>query len=390
MGNAIVLVLDSVGIGEAPDAKEYGDVGSATLPHLMQAVVKVDLPHLQALGLGKIVPLKGFDPHAKIRGGYGKLRECTKGKDTVAGHWEMMGVHLQKPFALYKEGFPSEIMDAFVKKSGHEWIGNIAESGTEVLQRLGDEHMKTKKLIVYTSADSVFQIAAHEKIVSINELYRVCEIARKICNEYQIGRVIARPFTGSSGAFIRTPNRKDFAMKPPKKTALNYLQEAGIHTVGIGKIGDIFAGSGLDAILPSHGNKDCYKETLEQMKMNQNALIFTNLVDFDMLYGHRRDPAGYYQCLKDFDNELPNYFELMKEDDLLIICADHGNDPTFKGTDHTREYSPLLAYQPSMKVGVNLGTRKTFSDTGKTVLDYFGVHVDLPGESFLKELKNAS
>lgn len=389
MGNVISIVLDSVGIGENPDASEYGDQGAATLPHIMEAVKEVDLPNFQKLGLGKIVPMKGFDENASIQGGYGKLKECTKGKDTVAGHWEMMGIHLKKPFALYPDGFPDEIMDQFKKETGHDYIGNVAESGTEIIKRLGNEHIKTKKLIVYTSGDSVFQIAAHDSVIDEKELYRVCTIARKICDTYQIGRVIARPFSTIDGKFKRTADRKDFSMLPPSKTAINLLQDAKIRTVGVGKIGDIFANSGLDVHIPSHGNPDCTKETLKQMKECKNAFIFTNLVDFDMLYGHRRDPEGYYRCLKEFDNSLPDYFDLMGEEDLLMISADHGNDPTFKGTDHTREYSLLLAYQPKMRGGIDLGTRETFSDIGKTALDYFKVANALPGKSFLNLLRGS-
>lgn len=389
MHNVIVLVLDSVGIGENPDAADYDDVGSATLPHIMDAVKDVHLPHMEALGLGKIVPMHGINPNAQVKGGFGKLKETTKGKDTVAGHWEMMGIHLQKPFALYPKGFPDEIMQRFVKETGHEYIGNVAESGTEIIKRLGDEHLKTKKLIVYTSGDSVFQIAAHDEVIDEKELYRVCGIARKICDEHQIGRVIARPFSTVNGKYQRTADRKDFAMVP-SKMAINYLQEAKIHTVGVGKIGDIFANSGLDDHIPTHGNPACTEETLKQMKKCKNSFIFTNLVDFDMLYGHRRDPKGYYQCLKEFDDSLPKYYEFMSDDDLLMICADHGNDPTYKGTDHTREYSLLLSFMPSMKGEVNLGTRDTFSDIGKTALDYFNVGSDLPGTSFLKDLRGAS
>jgi phosphopentomutase len=387
MGNATVIVLDSVGIGALPDADQYGDQGAATLQHLCETVKKVDLPHLQSLGLGKIAPLKGFSSSAKIRGAYGKLASKTAGKDSVAGHWELMGIWLEKPLAVFPNGFPKELMKEFEQKTGHGWLGNYAASGTEIIKQLGQEHIKTKKPIVYTSADSVFQIAAHEEIIPLDELYRICEISRKICDRYLIGRVIARPFITEKGEFKRTAARKDYSIKPPKKTALNYLSEHKVHTVGIGKIDDLFAGSGLNEKLHSHGNAECIATTIQEMGSKKNSFIFTNLVDFDMLYGHRRDCEGYYKALKEFDEALPRIFEKMQGDDLLMISADHGNDPAFKGSDHTREYVPILAYQKNMKHGIPLGICDTFSDVGKTVLEYFGAKGDIHGKSFLEKLQ---
>ncbi len=391
MNNVVVIVLDSVGIGALPDADEYGDKKAATLQHLLEEHPNPHLPNLEKLGLGKIEPLKGIKADIKTIGAYGKLASLTKGKDTIAGHWELMGIILEKPFATFTHmGFPKELMDEFTKKTGYEYLGNVAESGTEIIKRLGKEHLKTKKLIVYTSSDSVFQIAASEEIIPLEELYRVCEETRKICNKYLIGRIIARPFISTKEGFVRTKNRKDFSMKPLKKTALNYLLEKDITTIGIGKIDDIFAGYGLKIKNHSHGNKECIDSTIEEMKKNDNAFIFTNLVDFDMLYGHRRDALGYYNCLKDFDRSLPKFYEALDDNDLLMIAADHGNDPTYRGTDHTREYIPLLAYQKTMKRDLNLNVGLTFANVGKTVLDYYNIKAPIPGDSFLKKLLTLS
>lgn len=387
MNNFTVIVLDSVGIGAAKDASLYGDEGAATLQHLLKIYPNPKLPNLEKLGLGKIEPLHGINPNIHSIGGYGKMESQTKGKDTIAGHWELMGLILEKPFKTFtKTGFPKELLDEFRKETGYKWIGNVAESGTEIIKRLGKEHMETKKLIIYTSSDSVFQIAAHEKIISIKELYRICEITRKICDKYAIGRVIARPFITTDNKFIRTENRKDFSMLPTKKTALNYLMDQNITTVGIGKIDNIFASNGIKIKDHSHGNPNCIKATIDAMKNQNNSFIFTNLVDFDMLYGHRRDPLGYYNCLEEFDNYLPKIINAMDKDEILIITADHGNDPTYKGSDHTREYVPLLALRKSMTTSVNLKVRKTFADVGKTLLDYYKIKASLLGVSFLQEL----
>lgn len=389
MPNSILIVLDSVGIGALPDANQYGDAGAATLQHVCEAVKNVDLPHLQSLGLGKVAHLVGFTD-GKIEGAYGKMASQTKGKDSIAGHWELMGVWLEKPLAVFPQGFPKKLMNEFEKNAGCGFLGNVAASGTEIIRQLGEEHIRTKKPIVYTSADSVFQIAANEEIIPLQELYRICEAARKICDPYHIGRVIARPFITEKGEFKRTAGRKDFCMKPPQKTALNYLADQKVHTVGIGKIDDLFAGSGLIEKVHSHGNPECIDATIQEMGRKKNSFIFTNLVDFDMLYGHRRDAAGYSRCLKEFDDALPQIMAKMQSDDLLMISADHGNDPTFQGSDHTREYVPILAYQKNMKKGITLGVRETFSDVGKTVLEFFNMKGEIRGKSFLNFLKGIS
>lgn len=297
-----------------------------------------------------------------------------------------MGIILERPFPTFPEGFPKDMMDRFTKESGFGYLGNYPASGTEIIKRLGQEHLTTGKLIVYTSSDSVFQIAAHEKRVPLNELYRACEVARSICDDVGISRVIARPFVSEGGNFVRTTNRKDFSMKPPQKTALDFLLEAGVKTIGIGKIDDIFAGVGLSRTLHSKGNPACIEDTIRVMKEEQNAFIFSNLVDFDMLYGHRRDPQGYYSCLKEFDDALPNIVSAMNEKDVLIISADHGNDPCLRGTDHTREYVPMMIFHKGIVEGKSLGTGSSFANIGKTILVYFGVDAPIFGTSYLKQL----
>jgi len=385
MGNVVILVLDSVGIGALPDAKDYGDEGAATLPHIFEKVPNASLPNMEKLGLGKITPMKNVSSTIDVEAAYGKLTSKTIGKDTIAGHWEMMGVILDKPFATF-EKFPQELMDRFVNETGVGYLGNVKASGTEIIQKLGDEHIKTKKPIVYTSADSVFQIAACESIMPIDELYRICEIARNICDDYNIGRVIARPFIKEGDKFVRTKSRKDFSICPPRKTALNFAFDEGVHTVGIGKIDDIFGGSGIDTKLHSKGDAECLKSTLAQMHQCKDSIIFTNLVDADMLYGHRRDPVGYYKCLLAIDNALPHLEKALGNEGMIIITADHGNDPTYRGTDHTREYAPLLIYSPKLKKDVDLNTGATFANIGKTILDYYKIPNDLPGESFLDQI----
>jgi len=386
MGNILLLVIDSVGIGALPDADRYGDEGAATLQHILRSISDVSLPNMEKLGLGKIEPLHGVRSDIDTYGIYGKLSSMTIGKDTTAGHWELMGVILKEGLKTFPKGFPSEIMDIFKKETGYDYIGNIAASGTEIIKELGEEHLKTGKLIVYTSSDSVFQIAAHEGIISIEELYRICRITRNICDKYNISRVIARPFVEEKGLFVRTRNRKDFSLKPPGKTVLNLLQDAEINILGIGKIDDIFASCGITHNIPVKGNPACIAASIEALKSYSNSFIFTNLVDFDMLYGHRRDPKGYYKCLKEFDTALPMIINALQDDDLLIITADHGNDPTFKGTDHTREYVPIMIYQKSFKTSKNLGIRKTFADVGKTIAHYFNVDGPDSGESFLNTI----
>jgi len=389
MGNFILIILDSLGIGELPDASEYGDIGADTLGHITTTLDNINLPNLEALGLGKIKPLNGINANLKTKGAFGKLASSSKGKDTTVGHWELMGIILDAPFATFPNGFPDSFINSLTKTSGHKFLGNYASSGTEIIKSLGPKHIETKDPIIYTSSDSVCQIAAHEDIIPLQELYTLCEHARTFSDSNAIARVIARPFIGENGYFTRTKNRKDFSIMPPKDTALNLLLKHKIQTVGIGKIDDIFASSGLSRKIHSKGNPDCIDTTIKEIIKNTNSFIFTNLVDMDMLYGHRRDPQGYYNSIKDFDEELPEIINSLSDQDLLVITADHGNDPCFKGTDHTREYVPLLVYSKKMDSSFNLGTGKTFADVGKSLLNFFDIsdsQSNLPGKSFLTKI----
>lgn len=388
MKRAILVVLDSVGIGEMPDADQYGDVGSNTLGNIADQVGGMEIPHLEKLGLGNIAPLKGVAVMDTPEGAYGKSAELSVGKDTVTGHWEMSGVILEKPLNTYPEGFSKEIMDAFESKIGRKTLGNVVASGTEIIERLGDEHVKTGYPIIYTSADSVFQIAAHEGVIPLDELYRYCEVAREmLVGDWQVGRVIARPFVGEDGVYNRTENRKDFALDPFNKTILEYAKEAGQNVMCVGKISDVFNNIGVTHSVHTKNNMQGVDETLKFMKEDLGGLLWTNLVDFDMKYGHRNDYVGYYNAIKEFDERLPEILETMTEDDILILTADHGCDPTTPSTDHSREYIPILVYGKNVKPGANLGVRRTFSDIGKTVLEYLGVQNDLYGESFWSDIK---
>ena len=350
---AIVIVLDSLGLGALPDAAEYGDCGAATLPNLAQVCKALSLPTLQSFGLGNIVPVPGLAPAPQPRAEYAKLSTLSKGKDTITGHWELMGIISDQAFPTYPQGFPLKLMEKFTELTGHGWLGNCPASGTEIIKELGHEHMRTGKLIVYTSGDSVFQIAAHEDLIPLEELYRVCQLVR---SELLIGsdacaRVIARPFTGSEKeGFTRTANRHDYALSPPKPSTLDHLQQAGVRTLSIGKISDIFNGSGIDLSWPTRSNEEGMAKLEQALDYTADStaksFIFANLVDFDMLWGHRRDPLGYGRALEEFDQWLAGFLPRLQKDDLLIITADHGCDPTFKGSDHTREYVPLLVYGP--------------------------------------------
>jgi len=358
-----LIVLDSAGVGELPDAKEYGDVGSNTFGHIGEEL-GLDLPNMGKMGLGNIIDIKGVKKEENPTGLYGKAAEKSKGKDTTTGHWEMAGLILEKPFPTYPNGFPKEIIDEFEAKTGKKVIANKVSSGTTIIEEYGDEHVKTGDLIVYTSADSVFQIAAHEEIVSVKELYGYCEIAREMLN---VGRVIARPFIGKSGEYERTSHRHDYSVEPLGETMMDRIKKAGKDVVGVGKISDIFAGFGITATKGTNeDNLDGIEKTIEALKEDTKGLIFTNLVDFDMLYGHRRNVQGYKDSLEEFDKKLPEILENMREDEVLMITADHGCDPTFKGTDHTREYIPILAYGKNIKGG-NIGTRDSFSDIAETI-----------------------
>lgn len=382
----VLIVLDSVGAGEAPDAYKFGDEGSNTLGHICD-VTGVNLPNMERLGLGNILPLKSVKANANAIGGYGKMRERSFGKDTTTGHWEIAGLWIERAFPTFPNGFPDEIIKSFEEKIGRKIIGNKPASGTEIIKELGEEHMKSGSPIVYTSADSVFQIAAHEEIIPLEELYSYCSIAREMLKgDYAVGRVIARPFTGKPGNFTRTENRRDFSLKPFKPTILEILKEAGFEVFAIGKIEDIFAGCGITGRDHTTNNKDGITATIKAIDDVKNGLIFTNLVDFDMLYGHRNNPHGYADALKYFDDKLPEILSKLTADDLLIITADHGNDPTTKSTDHSREYVPLLVYSPRFKHGVNLGVRDTFSDIAATVAEIFNVKSTGHGTSFLDEL----
>ncbi|MFC0214260.1 phosphopentomutase [Paenibacillus chartarius] len=383
------IVLDSVGIGELPDAVRFGDVGSHTLGHIAQRVTTFSVPNLQRLGLGRIAELERVPPADKPLAYYGKMAETSVGKDTMTGHWELMGLNVEIPFQVYPEGFPAELIDAFEQATGRKVIGNKPASGTEILDELGEEQMRTGAWIVYTSADSVFQLAAHEDVIPLEELYNACKIARELTlrPEFAVGRVIARPYTGQPGAFKRTPNRHDYAVKPPAPTVLNALKDAGLDVISIGKINDIFSGEGITEASSTKSNADGIRQTIDAMKRDWRGLAFTNLVDFDSLYGHRRDPEGYAKALEEFDAALPELMGTIGEDDLLILTADHGNDPVHAGTDHTREYVPILLYSPRFASPGSIGIRLTYADAGATVADNFGVKWTGHGTSFLELLK---
>jgi phosphopentomutase len=381
----IWMVLDSVGIGEMPDADLYGDRGSDTLGNIARQR-PLHLPNLCALGLANIKPLAGLDPVREPAGAFGKCALASPGKDTTTGHWEMAGIHLDKPFPLFPHGFPPEVMSPFEERIGRSALGNKAASGTEIIKELGEEHMSTGSPIVYTSADSVFQVAAHEEVIPLFELYKICETAREILRgPYEVGRVIARPFIGTPGAFTRTPNRHDYAVPPPKGMLLDQLAGRNVDVYSIGKIFDVFLGRGIREYEKTKSNADGMAKTLGAMDAVDRGLIFVNLVDFDQLYGHRNDVEGYAQALEEVDGWLPSLEAKLHDDDLAILTADHGCDPTTPSTDHSREYVPVLAYGKQARRGVNLGVRRTLSDIGQTVAENFGVKI-VKGESFLPQL----
>ena len=385
---AIVIVLDSVGIGEQPDAAEFGDVGSHTLGNIRKVRGKLDMPNMTKLGLAAIENSRLDTLNLTPTGAYGKLAELTKAKDTTCGHWEMAGLPLKKAFKTYPAGFPTELIHEFEQKIGRGTLGNEVASGTEIIARLGDEHVKTGKPIVYTSADSVFQIAAHEGVIPLQELYRICEIARELLNDdnFLVGRVIARPFEGTTGAYKRTENRKDYAVEPFSDTVLDALDKRGLPVVGVGKIEDIFCHRGVTIVDHTKNNHTGIDSTVRFLEEGTGSFIFTNLVDFDMLYGHRNDVEGYATALESFDAALPRILGAMKEGDILMITADHGCDPTTPSTDHSREYIPLVVTGKHVKANVNLGTRKTFADIGATVFDYLTGEQWNVGESFLRDI----
>lgn len=383
----IILVMDSVGIGHAPDAAKFNDEGSNTLGHIEATVGLIHCPTLRSLGLANIADIKTDE--TPVMGAYGKMEEVSTGKDTTSGHWEMMGHPVTVPFPTFYDGFPKELMDTFTHETGYEYLGNEVASGTEIIERLGVEHMKTGKPIVYTSADSVFQIAAHEDVIPLEDLYRMCEITRnKVCvGDYYVGRIIARPFIGEPGHFVRTSNRHDYSRMPEHRMVQQELQAAQIPTVAVGKIGDIYAHVGWDESYPTKSNAHGMNVVPYLLGSSfERGLMMVNLVEFDSLYGHRRNVEGYKRAIEDFDCQLSGLLPLLKDDDLLIITADHGNDPTWHGTDHTREHVPLLAYSPSMKEAIDLGLRHSFGDIGQTVLANFGLSPYAVGTSFLKDI----
>ncbi len=381
----IWIVLDSVGIGEMPDAAEYGDAGSDTLGHIAREV-DLRLPNFRDLGLANIRPLRGLPPVDQPRACYGRCTLASPGKDTTTGHWEMAGIHLAKPFPLFPNGFPRELLEKFENSIGRSTLGNIAASGTEIIKQLGEEHVRTGSPIVYTSADSVFQVAAHEEVIPLWELYRICETARELLRgPFEVGRVIARPFEGESGAFRRTTNRKDYAVAPPRGMLLDCLAEHRVPVASVGKIFDIFLGRGIGEHSKTKSNQEGMEQTLDIMRTETDGLIFVNLVDFDMLFGHRNDVAGYARALEEVDSWLPEFNAALKPGDLAVFTADHGCDPTTVSTDHSREYVPLLTYGPEATQGVDLGTRGSLSDIGQTVADNFGCRIS-NGVSYLGQL----
>ena len=388
INRVIVIVLDSVGIGELPDAADFGDVGSHTLGNTAVAVGGLNVPNLTQMGLGNIAILQGVNPQTTPTAVYGKMAEVSAGKDTTTGHWELMGVQLARPFPLYPNGFPPDVMDRFEAEIRRGTLGNYPASGTVILDELGAEHMATGKPIIYTSGDSVFQIAAHEDIIPVEELYRMCHIARAILRgEHEVSRVIARPFVGQPGSFTRTANRHDFSVVPPQPTLLDALKEAGLMVYAVGKINDIFVGQGITDYVYTQDNNDGVDKTLAAIRdRRERGLIFTNLVDFDAQFGHRNNPQGYADALAEFDQRLPEILAALAADDLLVITADHGNDPTTPSTDHSREYVPILLTGAAVKTAVNLGVRSTFADLAATIADVLGVELTFPGQSFKSAL----
>lgn len=384
-----LIVLDSLGIGEAPDAKDYNDVGANTIGHIAERM-DLDIPNMKKLGYGNIAPIKNVDPVDKPKAFFTKIQEASLGKDTMTGHWEMMGMYITKPFQTFTDtGFPKELIDELEAKTGRKVIGNISASGTEIIKELGEAHVKTGDLIVYTSADSVLQIAMHEEVIPIEEQYRICEIAREITMkpEWKVGRVIARPFLGTNkDNFKRTSNRHDYALKPHEKTALNFLSESGYDVIALGKINDIFDGYGITEFSKTVSNDDGMKQITEYADKEFTGLCFLNLVDFDALYGHRRDPIGYGKAIEAFDRQLPLFLDKLHDDDLVMITADHGNDPIHHGTDHTREYVPLLVYTKKYSEGKKLPLLKTFADIGYSITANFKAENPKNGQSFLKYL----
>ncbi|HEX6777660.1 MAG TPA: phosphopentomutase [Ktedonobacterales bacterium] len=384
---AMIVVLDGVGAGDAPDAEAYGDAGTNSLSHCASAVGGLELPHLGALGIGNITPMQGTPPRPDASGAWGKMAERSAGKDSTTGHWEMTGVILNRPLPTYPEGFPPDVVESFEEAIGRKVLGNKAASGTEIIKELGEEHVRTARPILYTSADSVFQVAAHEEVIPLEELYAMCTTARKLLTgEHAVGRVIARPFIGTPGNFTRTPHRRDFSLEPLGTTLLDLLMARGDAVIGLGKIEDLFAGRGLTERDHTETNNAGMAASLRCLERDFTGLLFVNLVECDQLWGHRRDPRGYAQALRDVDAWIPEVQARMRPGDALFITGDHGVDPTAHGTDHTRECVPLLAWGPGLRGGVDLGTRTTFADLGQTIAAAFGVSHLSAGTSFASEI----
>jgi phosphopentomutase len=384
----VVIILDACGMGELPDAALYQDEGSNTVVNTAKAVGGLRLPNLEKFGLGNIADIPGVDPAESALANFGKMAELSAGKDSTIGHWEIMGLITQEPFPVYPHGFPPEVMQAFEKAIGKKTLGNKPASGTEIIRELGEEHIETGKAIVYTSADSVFQIAAHEKIVPVEELYKMCMLARNILvGKHAVNRVIARPFVGRPGSFQRTERRKDFSLPPPSDTVLDLLKRNNVQVIGLGKIEDLYAGKGLSHSIHTRSNSDGMDKLVETLKIFETGLILINLVDFDMLWGHRNDAGAFASGLEEFDKRLPQMTELLAKEDILIITADHGCDPTTPSTDHSREYVPLVVYGGSIASNRNLGVRESFCDVGATIAEIFGIKGTGCGRSFLKEIQ---
>lgn len=386
MKRVTIIVLDSLGIGALPDAESFGDKGANTLEGIYKSKQDLSLPNMINMGLGNIEGINFLNKNPNPIGSFGRMAEMSKGKDTITGHWEIAGLYTEVPFKTF-EYFPKDFMVAYEKAIGIGTLGNYAASGTEIIKDLGPEHKATGKPIIYTSADSVFQIAANIDIVPLEKLYFYCEVAREmLVGDMQVGRVIARPFVEKDGEYLRTSDRKDYAVSPSGRTLLDLIKDSGKTVYAIGKISDIFNGQGITVSVHTDSNEDGVDKTITALKEEFAGLIFTNLVEFDSLYGHRRDPVGYGRALEDFDKRLPEIMGAMKEEDMLILCADHGNDPTYRGWDHTREHTPALIYGKNIKAGVNIGTRKSFGDYAATVARYLGTEAPQIGESFLDEI----
>ncbi len=387
MSRVIWMIIDSVGIGALPDSEKFGDIDVNTLGNIVKKYKDIKLPNMINMGLSNIDGIDSLNSIESPIGAFGRASEVSKGKDTTTGHWEMTGVLVETPFKTYENGFPKEIIDEFERRTNRKVIGNKPASGTAILDELGEQQMKTGEVIVYTSADSVFQIAAHEEIIPLEELYKMCEIAREIMmGDNAVARIIERPFIGQPGAFERTSNRRDYSLSPFEDTVLDTIKKSDLDVIGVGKIEDIFNKQGITEAIHTKDNMDGVDQTINYIKKENKGLIFTNLVDFDSKYGHRRDVEGYKNALEEFDARIPEIIDNMKDDDILIINSDHGNDPTYKGTDHTREYIPILVYGKNVVNGLNLGTRKTFADIGATVADILNVELPKNGTSFKNEI----